>query len=179
MEENICVNETKESKRRAEYCIRIQKAFENMGKNDGDCEDIPSILVDFEEKIKEEQKAAMEWLMKSCQSEQNYRIELQSSNENLIERMHEYEAKKLQGKLVELPCNINDTVYFVYNFNNNDENERCIGLEEGKVICIKHQKDGILFQVNYSIGIYWHKEEDIGESIFFVEEEAKKKLEEL
>ena len=46
---------------RDEYCIRIQKAFENMGCG-CDCEDIPSILVDFEKVIKSEQKAEIERL---------------------------------------------------------------------------------------------------------------------
>ena len=62
-DEEIVKEKSKELATRDKYCIRIQQAFENIGCG-CDCEDIPSILVEFEKVIKNEQKAEIERLTK-------------------------------------------------------------------------------------------------------------------
>lgn len=77
----------------------------------------------------------------------------------LRERLKLYEDKLEEGKLVELPCKVGDTVYLV-------NSER---------ICNKKVKD-IVFYIDGDIGFNKHA---IGKSIFLTREEAEKKVEEL
>lgn len=58
-DEEVVKEKSKEWAIRDKYCIRIQNAFKNMGCG-CDCEDIPSILVEFEKVIKNEQKDEIE-----------------------------------------------------------------------------------------------------------------------
>lgn len=91
-----------------------------------------------------------------------------------VDRLAELENKIEQGTLIELPCKVGDTVYFVCGYN----------IAEYKVCEIWY--DGILFQFRCYNDEYAneHKvfsffDERIGKTVFLTREEAEKRLKEL
>lgn len=95
-----------------------------------------------------------------------------------VDRLAELEDKIEQGTLIELPCKVGDTIFFVYDFGS--VSGECIALDEGKVDGVSHQIDGIWVHARYESGLtYWHKKQDIGKTVFFTREEAEKRLEKL
>lgn len=96
------------------------------------------------------------------------------------EKMAELENKIEQGLLLELPCKVGDTIFFVYEFGS--VAGECFDCDKGIVDGISHQTEGIWVHARYESGLtYWHKEEDFGKTVFFAKEKAKAeaKLQEL
>lgn len=116
IDEEIAKEKSKERAIRDEYCIRIQRAFENM-RCGCDCEDIPSILVDFEKVIKSEQKAEIErltedWKQRINKARQRQfnsskKEELASAYEKLIESLED-ELEHRQNDYIELQKQVDE-----------------------------------------------------------------------
>lgn len=96
------------------------------------------------------------------------------SNQTAIDKLAHYEDLEEQGRLIELPCAVGDTVYFVDEYGIG-------GVKEYEVGCIvlKGNADYSrrLWQDVYGgeLGNF----EDIGKTVFLTKEEAEKKLQEL
>lgn len=91
----------------------------------------------------------------------------------MYNRLYELENKIEQGRLIELPCKVGDTIFFIYECCS-AEGKECIACDKGCVHGISHQEDGIWVHARYESGLtYWHKEEDFGKTVFFTKEKAK------
>ena len=96
-----------------------------------------------------------------------------------LQRLGELEDKIEQGLILELPCKVGDTIFFIYEYCS-AEGKECIACDKGCVHGISHQEDGIWVHARYESGLtYWHKEDDIGEIVFFTKAEAEAKLADL
>ena len=84
----------------------------------------------------------------------------------------ELETKIENGTLIDLPCKVGDTVYYVI------KHEEDYVMEVGFIRSISIQPDGIWLACHYNSGLsYWHKHKD--EKLFFDIAEAEAKLKEL
>ena len=96
----------------------------------------------------------------------------------LRKQVEEYQSKIENGTLIELPCKVNDTVYFPYDFGS--VVGECVDLDEGKVDGISLQKEGFWVHARYKSGLtYWHQEKDLNKDWFLTKAEAENKLAEL
>ena len=80
------------------------------------------------------------------------------------------EDKIEQGTLIELPCNVGDTVYIVYAFS---------GVLEWEVEEIVIMEKRIRFRISHKGTYNFAFLSEKGETLFFSREEAEKRLEEL
>ena len=91
------------------------------------------------------------------------------------ERLAELEDKIENGTLIGLPCKYGDTVWFVYETENNE-----MFLDEGVIQSFSIDSCGLWFYVIYKSGLtYWHTIESLGERVFLTKAEAEAKLKEL
>lgn len=87
---------------------------------------------------------------------------------NAIKRLAELEDKIENGTLIELPCKVRDTVWFVYE----TENDGTF-LDEGVIRSFSIDSCGLWVYVVYKSGLtYWHPVESIGERVFLTKVEA-------
>ena len=87
--------------------------------------------------------------------------------------LKQLEDKIENGTLIELPCKYRDTVWFIYE----TENDKMF-LDEGVIQSFSIDSCGLEFYVIYKSGLTrWHAVESIGERVFLTKPEAKKKLE--
>ena len=105
-----------------------------------------------------------------------------SKNDNLsiwnaIDRLAELEDKIEQGNLIELPCKVGDTVYYVLDYGS--VKGECVCVEKGKVRAIEMRENYIWIEVLYDDFISKHPSRNIGETVFLAREEAEKRLKEL
>ena len=92
-----------------------------------------------------------------------------------LNRLAELEDKIENGTLIDLPCKYGNTVWFVYETENNE-----MFLDEGVIQSFSIDSCGLWFYVIYKSGLtYWHTIESIGERVFFTKAEAEKRLKEL
>ena len=97
---------------------------------------------------------------------------------NAIEHLAELEDKIEQGTLIELPCKVGDTVYYVCDYGS--VVGECVSLEIGKVSAFAIQRNHIWIEVNYEDGLRMHhRADEIGKTVFLTCEEAEKRLKEL
>lgn len=67
------------------------------------------------------------------------------------------------------PCKVGTAIYFI------EEDISCVW--KGEIVSWSPQKDGLWFNAGYYCGLkYWHKEEDLGKTVFLTREEAEKAL---
>ena len=85
---------------------------------------------------------------------------------------------KNAGRIVELPCAVGDTVYWVTK--SCDENGREeSAIHEGTIISFSLQNDGLWFYCRYKYGLtFWHKIGYFGKTVFLTKEEAEAALKE-
>ena len=80
-----------------------------------------------------------------------------------------------QGTLIELPCKVGDTVYFVYGTDNDT-----MRIDKGKIESLSIDSESIWFRAIYESGLsYWHTALGLGIDVFLTREEAEKRLKEL
>lgn len=79
------------------------------------------------------------------------RVSVRTKNQQLIDKLAEYEDLDEQGRLIKLPCKVGDTVYFIKN----------------SETIVKRKADMIF------IGVFW---EEFGKTVFLTKEEAEEKL---
>ena len=92
----------------------------------------------------------------------------------IFDRLEELENKIENGTLIELPCKVGDTAYYVVNH----ENDYVI--EKGFVKGISVEVNDIWIACHYRSGLnYWHKYKDNYDKLFFNYAEAEQKLKEL
>ena len=95
-----------------------------------------------------------------------------TDNAEIYNRLAELENKIEQGKLIELPCKVGDTVYLVYSFSGICEWEvdEIVIMSRNLRLRLTHKgtKD-------YNFALLSEK----GETLFFTREEAEKRLKEL
>lgn len=90
-------------------------------------------------------------------------------------RLQELENKIENGTLIELPCKVGDTVYFVYETDN-----ETMFMDKGVIQSFSYDEQGVWFRATYEyLSSYWHTALSIGETVFLTKAEAEKKLKEL
>lgn len=93
-------------------------------------------------------------------------------------RLAELEDKIEQGTLIELPCKVGDTVYYVLDYGS--VKGECVSLEIGKVSAVSIQRNHIWIEANYEDGLRMqHRKDEIGKTVFLTREEAEKRLKEI
>ena len=97
----------------------------------------------------------------------------------VIKRLAELEDKIEQGTLIELPCKLGDTVYYVLDYGS--VKGECVCVEEGKIRAfeIRENYNCIWFEVLYEDFVSRHPLWNIGETVFLTREEAEKRLKEV
>ena len=92
----------------------------------------------------------------------SYALPIDVDETQAIERLAIFEDLLEEGKLVQLPCKVDDDIYFVWNC------EGKVIVDVGKVTGISHQREGIWISARYDSGLsYWHLYTEIGKSVFF------------
>lgn len=92
----------------------------------------------------------------------------------IYKRLYELENKLEQGVLVELPCKVGDSIYWVTTIPDEISPH---SLLRGTVQGVSIQTDGIWIYAHYDAGLtYWHS--DL-KDLFFTKDAALKRLEEL
>ena len=92
----------------------------------------------------------------------------------IYNRLAELEDKIENGTLIELPCKVGDTAYYVV------KHENDYVIEKGLVKCISVEVNDIWISCHYKSGLnYWHKYKENYDKLFFNYAEAEKKLKEL
>lgn len=92
----------------------------------------------------------------------SYALPIDVDEIQAIERLAIFEDLLEEGKLVQLPCKVDDDIYFVWNC------EGKVIVDVGKVTGISHQREGIWISARYDSGLsYWHLYTEIGKSVFF------------
>lgn len=79
--------------------------------------------------------------------------------------------------IVELPCKVGDTIYFVYETDNDT-----MFIDKGKVegFSIGDKNEGIWFRGIYeNLSSYWHTALSINDTVFLTKEQAEEKLKEI
>jgi hypothetical protein len=108
-------------------------------------------------------------------------VKATSSNDNksiwnAIERLAELEDKIEQGKMLELPCKVGDTVWEIFY---SKYEERILELEVTQIVM--HETISYRCKTKtrclYSYG--WVKNEDFGKTVFLTKAEAEQKLKQL
>lgn len=94
-----------------------------------------------------------------------------------LDRLAELEDKIEQGKLIELPCKVGDTMYYVLDYGS--VKGECVCVEKGKVRAIEMRENYIWIEVLYDDFVSKHPLRNIGETVFLTREEVEKKLKEL
>ena len=94
---------------------------------------------------------------------------------NAIERLAELEDKIEQGKMLELPCKVGDTMYWLFASNIEQKIYECLVTDftyniKGLYICLS--KKGLK-------GYFYVTPEDFGKTVFLTKTEAEQKLKEL
>jgi hypothetical protein len=101
--------------------------------------------------------------------------ELQERNRELKQEIAEYKDKIEQGTLIELPCKVGDTVYFVYETDNDE-----MRIDKGVIESFSIDCESLWFRARYESGLsYWHTALGLGVDVFLTREEAEKRLKEL
>ena len=95
----------------------------------------------------------------------------------IYKRLHELENKIEQGTLIELPCKVGDTLYYVLDYGS--VKGECVCVENGKVRAIEMRENYIWIEVLYDYFVSKHPLRNIGETVFLTREEAEKRLKEL
>ena len=96
-----------------------------------------------------------------------------------IDRLCEIEDKICEGKMVELPCGVGTSVWFVTCVCDEIGKEKYDALE-GEVISFSMQKYELWVYCHYKCGLtYWHTIDGFKADVFLAPEEANKKLKEL
>lgn len=97
----------------------------------------------------------------------SYALPLDVDEIQAIERLAIFEDLLEEGKLVQLPCKVDDDIYFVWDY------EGKAIVDVGKVTGISHQREGIWISARYDSGLsYWHLYSEIGKSVFFDRDQA-------
>lgn len=97
----------------------------------------------------------------------SYALPIDADEIQAIKRLAVFEDLLEEGKLIQLPCQVDDDIYFVWDYEG-----RAI-VDVGKVIGISHQREGIWISAHYDSGLsYWHLFSEIGKSVFFDKNEA-------
>ena len=92
-----------------------------------------------------------------------------------INRLAELEDKIENGTLIELPCKVGDTVFFVYETDNDE-----MFIDKGLIESFSYDEAGVWFRVIYeNLSSYWHTALSIGDTVFLTEAEAEQRLKEL
>lgn len=105
--------------------------------------------------------------------EKGTRLTLKNApNEEILERLAELEDKIEDGTLVELPCTVGDTIYEVF------KNHKPPFIQQTKVEKIIITEKGLKLKLARN-SFYETSIASLGKIIFFTEDEARKKLEEL
>ena len=84
---------------------------------------------------------------------------------------------KDKSLFVELPCKVWDTVYFIYETDNDT-----MFIDKGKIetFSIGDVNEGIWFMAIYeNLSSYWHTSLSLGDTVFLTKEDAEAKLKEL
>ena len=99
--------------------------------------------------------------------------------ESGLNRLTELEDKIEQGTLIELPCKVGDTVYYVLDYGS--VKGECVCVEEGKIraVEIRENYNCVWIEVLYEDFVARHPLWNIGDTIFLTREEAEKRLKEL
>lgn len=80
----------------------------------------------------------------------------------------------LTNNVIVLPCKVGQTVYFVYE----TENETMF-VDKGKVEGFSFDENGVWFRAIYEhLSSYWHTALSIGDTVFFTKKDAEKALKE-
>ncbi len=103
------------------------------------------------------------------------RVSIKVKNQQLINKLAEYEDLEEHGRLVKLPCKVGDIVYGI----NTDRNI----VSALKIISTKIYSYAIYFDYQLIDGIYKNivsfADIDIGKTVFLTKSEAEAKLKEL
>lgn len=98
--------------------------------------------------------------------------------ENDYARLKELEDKIESGEHRELPCNVGTPAWFVYDFGSVEG--ECFGMSEGVVRSITFDETTVWLYCVYNDGLtYHHTADEIGNKLFFSQEQAELKLKEL
>ena len=88
----------------------------------------------------------------------------------MYDKLAHYEDLEEQGRLIELPCAVGDTVWCV------DEDY----IHEGYIHAVAQDESTLWVSARYTSGLrYDHPSRDIGEDVFLTKEEAEAKLKEV
>lgn len=95
--------------------------------------------------------------------------------QRVMDKLAHYEDLEEQGRLIELPCKVGDTVYVLVEMNENGKYTR---IKADFIESIYQNPDG---EWIISFRYIWHDTElfDIGQTVFLTKEEAEAKIEEL
>ncbi len=95
---------------------------------------------------------------------------------DLLEELKKYKALEAEGKLINLSCNIGDTIWYV---EDDDYDDYPIKLEIDTISRENPLKDTWYYAYDDDSNKYGFIDEDFGETIFFTKEEAEMKLKEI
>lgn len=96
-----------------------------------------------------------------------------------INRLCDFEDKICDGRMVELPCKVGQTVYYLTSVDTEKE-LNVTEIFEGTVQGIGIDEKAHWISVKYTNGLfYYHPSKDFGKTVFLTPEEANKKLKEL
>lgn len=94
---------------------------------------------------------------------------------NAINRLAELEDKIENGTLIELPCKVGDTVYFVCETDNDE-----LFIDKGLIEGFSYDEAGVLFKATYkNLTSSWHTILSFGDGVFLTKVEAEKALAEI
>lgn len=107
-----------------------------------------------------------------------YHAAIINDSETAIDKLARYEDAEENGRLIVLPCNIGDTVYFI---RGNYRKSRFKSIEAIRVTEINIKKDinGNLLPPAIVANGSRYRFSSIGKSVFLTREEAEKALEEM
>ena len=90
-------------------------------------------------------------------------------------RLCDLEDKIENGTLKFMPCKVGDTVWFVYETENNT-----MFIDKGIIRCVRFDEAGVWFRATYErISSYWHTALSVGKTVFLTKAEAEAKLRKL
>lgn len=91
-------------------------------------------------------------------------------------KLKHYEDLEEQGRLIELPCKVGDTVYLIYNSINDSKWRLAIGFYSVTDILLNVNREPLV-RISNTYGTF--KLSEFGKKVFLTKEEAEAKLEEL
>lgn len=96
-------------------------------------------------------------------------------NDPMYRQLQKLEDAIENGTLIELPCKVGDTVWFVYETENNT-----MFIDKGIIQGFSYDEAGVWFRATYEcLSSYWHTALSIGETVFLTKTEAEARVKEL